>query len=71
MQSGHKDINTFKIIMFMLVVDTSDFSVTVIVIGVHYSYIPPHILSSDLLAGYGVMNMLSNNRHITILPPDM
>jgi hypothetical protein len=71
MQSGHEDIDTFKIIMFTLVVGTSDFSITVIVIGVQYSYIPLHVLSSDLLAGYSVMNMLSNNRHITVLPPDM
>jgi len=47
----------------MPVVDTSDFSITVLVIGVHYSYITPHALSSDLLAGYSVMNMLSHNRH--------
>jgi len=71
MQNGHEDTDTFKIIMVTPVVDTSDFSITVLVIGVHYSYIPPHILSSDLLAGYGVMNMLIHNRHITVLPPDM
>jgi len=71
MQSGHEDTNTFKIVMVTPVVDTSDFSITVLVIGFHYSYIPPHILSSDLLAGYSVMNMLSHNRHITVLPPDM
>jgi len=52
-------------------VDTSDFSVTVLVIGVYYSYFSPHIFSSDLLAGYSVMNMLSHNRHITVLSPDM
>jgi hypothetical protein len=55
--------------MFMPVVDTSNFSISVIVIGVHYSYNPPHILSSDLLAGYSLMNMLSHNRQITFLPP--
>jgi len=71
MQSGHEDTDTFKIVMVTPLVDTSDFSVTALVIGVHYSYFLPHILSSDFLAGYSVMNMLSHNRHITVLPPDM
>jgi len=51
MQSGHENTDTFKMIMVMPVVDTSDFSITVLVIGVHYSYITPRTLSSDLRAG--------------------